>query len=534
MARVFVRLKLRLLANSLRGSPARVVGMVLGVLLALPLTAVGTFLLATLPRSHPRIALPLTVLVFLGLAFGWVWFPLTLFAADATLDPTRLALLPLRPRQLMTGLFAASCVGVAPLATMLVLAGAVVGFAPAGPGVLLVALAAAGELALCVTASRALTTALSRWLRSRKARDLAVLVVSVSTLALNLAFQALSRSLQHARPGSLRGVGGVALLLGWSPPGLAAHAMASARVGRLGVALAELAGVAAAVLALVWVWWTSLERVLTTVEPGSPPARKAIAGLWPRLLGFLPRDARTAVAVKDLRYLVRHPRLRVQALTVALFGVALVVFTDVTPALHRPEGVFGALGILWLFGQNTMNQFGLDGAAYWTNVAAGTDPRTDVEGKNLATALVALALLGALAVALAALTGGWAYVPVAVCAGVALLGSVLAVGDYVSARFPFPVPDAPTNLWAGQSAGHGCLVGLAQLVAIAVEWALLAPVAAVVVVGIVWWKPALAVACPLALAYGALVWWLGVGLASEALRGRQPELLAALSPRRAT
>ena len=39
--------------------------------------------------------------------------------------------------------------------------------------------------------------------------------------------------------------------------------------------------------------------------------------------------------------------------------------------------------------------------------------------------------------------------------------------------------------------------------------------------------------CPLAIAYGAWLWRVGLGLGADWLAGHQPELLAALSPRRA-
>src|SRR6266536_3274226 len=67
---------------------------------------------------------------------------------------------------LAAALLVASCVGLPPRATLAALSGAVVGFGPAGPGLVVVVLAVVLEFALCVLAARALTTALSRWLRS--------------------------------------------------------------------------------------------------------------------------------------------------------------------------------------------------------------------------------------------------------------------------------------------------------------------------------------------------------------------------------
>ena len=52
----------------------------------------------------------------------------------------------------------------------------------------------------------------------------------------------------------------------------------------------------------------------------------------------------------------------------------------------------------------TLNQFGLDGAALWSNVAAGNDPRADLTGKNLASMLVMVPLATVAAFVTAAFT----------------------------------------------------------------------------------------------------------------------------------
>ena len=59
------------------------------------------------------------------------------------------------------------------------------------------------------------------------------------------------------------------------------------------------------------------------------------------------------------------------------------------------------------------------------------------------------------------------------------------------------------------------------------------PLAVLVVVGLVSWPPALVLVCPLAIGYGLLLWRVGLGLGASWLGGHQPELLAALGPRRA-
>src|SRR5204863_6242825 len=158
---LFVRLKLRLLRNGVRAGWQRAAGMIVGLVFSIPLAIVGFGILAA-ARSERADQSAIAVLVFTAVFLGWACFPVLGFGSDETLDPTRLALFPLGRRDLMPGLLAASVIGVAPLATVLALSGSLVGFAPASLGAVVVAAAPLVELALCLTASRAVVTALAR------------------------------------------------------------------------------------------------------------------------------------------------------------------------------------------------------------------------------------------------------------------------------------------------------------------------------------------------------------------------------------
>jgi ABC-2 type transport system permease protein len=529
-----VGLRLALLRNGLRRSSwPQQVGLALGALAGLPLAFGGFLLLALVPRAEPRAGLLLVEGVFLLLFCGWGLFPLLSFAGDASLDPSRLALLPLRPRELVAGLSLAACIGVAPLCTLVALGGAVVGFGTLGPGLVLVVAAVLVQFALCIVGSRALLTALSRQLRSRRARDLVIVLVSVTALGFNLALQVGARLAERLERSDLEALRPAARVLGWLPTGLAARALVDGGEGRLLAATAELAGATLAVLVLGWWWWHSLQRVLTTAEPAARGRARQPAGLFPRpLRSLLPADQRGAVAAKELRYVARHPRLRVAWVISSLLGLALVVFVAISDGLGHPWMVLASMSMAFLTAQNSLNQYGFDGAAYWTQVVAGADPRGDLVGRNLASMATGLLTTAVLAVALAAVTGGWLYVPVALCLGAGVLALSLGVADVVSVRFAYPLPEDATNLWAVQGTGQGCLVGLVQMAAFAAQGVLVAPLAALVVAGLVAWTPALVLVCPLAIAYGVFLWRVGLGLGASWLRGHQPELLAALSLRR--
>lgn len=534
MAGVFFRLKLALIRNGLRGSPLRVAGFAVVAAWAGAVALLGFSLLAHPPADPPNRA-DLPVAAFALVFLGWVVLPVIGYGLDETLDPSRLALLPLRRRQLMTGLVVASSVGVAPVATLLGLSGAVPGYGRGLGGRAVVAAAVAVEFALCVTGARAVTTALSRALRSRKGRDTWLVALPLFLLVSSLLALA-------ARPlgprASNQAVAELVAVLRWLPPGFAGHAAHLAEQGRLGAALRDLVVPAAAALGLVLLWMRNLERLAHSSEPvahrrGSTLEARpdTVLGLFPARWPF-PRDRRGAVAVKDLRYLWREPMLRAQRGMTLIFAVGAVASVALVPRLQGPEAVLNAAAFAWLFSLNAVNQFAADRAAYWMHAAAPGDPRADLLGKNLAGVLLYGALFLVVAPAIAALSGGWAYLPLAVCLVVGLFGISFGVGNVASVRLPIPMPDSSTNLWASRG-DQGCGTGLVMQLVFVLNVALAAPVGALVFAGVRFWRPLLWVAAAFALAYGLLVYRAGLGLAAAWLRDHQPELLENLSPRQA-
>jgi ABC-2 type transport system permease protein len=539
---LFVRLKLRLIRNGLRGGWQRKVGLIVGAIVVIPVAILGFAVLA-LARLDDAGGRQLVVIGFTMLFVSWISLPILGFGSDETLDPSRLALLPLTRRQLMTGLLSASLIGLAPLGTLIALSGALIGFTTSVASAVIVGFALVVELALCICGSRAVVTALSRVLRSRRGRDLSLVLVAL--------FALIPQLFRLATPDMVQGrtvdFAPLAASVRWLPPGMAGQAMADARDGRLGHAVAEVAGAAIAVLVLLVIWGFWLERALTSADASSgarPVASGAAAGattraeapgrpLFPAAVrSILPLNRTGAVAARELRYLMREPRRRVQV----LYGFLMPVFIGL-PALARgelrhPPAVLGSLAVAFFLGGLTaLNQLGVDGAAYWTNVAAGNDPRADLMGKNLATALSTMPAVIVTACLIAAYNGGWAWVPVAVALALAMLGIELGVGNVVSVLAPQAMPESIGNMWA-QRSGQGCATGFITLLALAVEVALLVPVALMTAAGTVW-HGVLIVGPPLAVLYGYGLWRLGLTRAERRVWWRLPELLEAVSPKAA-
>ncbi len=545
MAWLFVRLKLRLIVGGLRGPGrgGRIAGLVAALLTMLWVVPLGFLLLAA---QHGRAGADnLIVLVYTAFAVGWLVLPLMTFGADETLDPARLALLPLRPRELAGGLLAAALTGFGPILTVVLLTGSMVA-AARGPVAVLVGLAAVAiELVICVAASRALVTALSSLLRSRRGRDLGVAISGLLVLgiyAVTLTFQR-AAMLGHGAAGLGAGLAGVARIARWAPPGMTANAVVQASAGRYGPAVLELgAGAVTAALGL-WLWLVLLRRALETADSSTQSAgrrrdrrraaRPVPAFGWrahPRLWS----SRALTTAGRELRYYRRDPRRKQQLVSLAM--PVFIVVADSVPGL-RPGGTGGSApglptwpavfagAIAGMF--SAANQFGLDGSALWLTAAATSrwqDLRADIAGKNLAGAVITIPVFGFLYLAL----GLWLHAPGPAARAVAMIvcafGATSGVASILSVLNPVPIPDRRANVFSSPGTGQGCLAGLMTLAGLLAALVLLTP--ALVLTAL--WRAPLLVGV-LVLGYGALLAWAGRWAAAVIGFRRMPEILATVS-----
>lgn len=522
---LFVRLKLRLIAGSLRGHSGRLAGFVLGLIFAAALAPTG-FIGLSMLRGHGGLATDLGVMAFTVVTVAWAMLPLLVFGTDETLDPTRLVLLPITRWTLARGMFTAALVGVGPLATVIVLLGAVVGLSGGPLSVLVGIVAVALQVALCVTASRALAAAFSTLLRSRRGRDLAVvfgLLMIVTIQGGNLVVQRAVTSGLHGSLDALRDVAGYAR---WTPPGLAADAISSARDGRYGVALAELAVVAATVAVLLWLWVAALGRVLETYDASTQRASDERRGRPARRL--LPIAGKIgAVIGKELRYAWRDPRRKVGWL--AMIGVGIVVtFSFTNPNTVNAHGptlpMYFAAAVA---GLQAANQYGIDGPATWMNavaIATPRDMRADLFGRNVAHAVIAIPCLIALDVVITLITGaGPADAVRAMAFALGIYGITLGLCDVTSVRFPYAIPQRAHNPFAGPGSGRGCLAGLTSMATMFCTGLLAVPLFIAVALLP---TPYLLVLAP---AYGLMVAAVGATVAANLGFARLPELLTEIS-----
>ncbi len=530
-ARTLVRLKLRLIANRAKSSKRGVLQLVVSVVLAVFVGGFGALLAGVLAAdADPRISRTAAVLGATVLTVGWALLPLLSVGSDETLDPGRLVLFPLRQGTLMRGLLGASLVGPAPFAVIAVCAGATIGFVAVGGWVAVPAFAAL--VVLSAVTARALSTTLAAGLSSRRGRDALIVFASVFFIAVQGV-----RFIRWERigPGAYDRIADV---LRWTPPGMLGQAAFDSSRGHQFAAVAGLI-VPLAVIPLLMLWWARvLDRSVTHVADGETrPTRARTARDLPLLIDALPflrQGPWGAVTAKELRYLGREPRRKVNLVNSIIIGVGLPVWA----ALHSSGDGRGKAVLLATLGAyiavlGSSNQYGLDGAAVWIDMVAGRTARTVLIGKNLAVLIIVLPVVVVVGTGVAALTGGWVYLPGAIGFAVAGVGAGVATGNVISVRVPLRLPESRSP-FAGAGGGQGCSTGLVLTICLLAQNVLLLPVVGAGLVTLAIGPAALVVTVPLAMVYGCLLWWVGLTLASGYADDHQPELLALVSPSRSS
>ncbi|MBS3942464.1 MAG: hypothetical protein KG028_16010 [Actinobacteria bacterium] len=529
MARILLRLRLRLLVNTLRRGAQAVLALVLGLVFGV---GGGALVAAWLGSTSDSALWPDAVVVVLATGFaGWLLLPMLSFSTDDTLDPRKFALFPVRPARLVPGLFLGALVGVGPVATLVATSGVVTGASRLSGSVAAAAVAAVAAVLFvlaCVVSSRALLAWASDALTSRRGRDLATVVAALLTIAFVAAGQVLPRL--GAELLSAEVLQQTAAVARFSPGGAAGLAAGAAAAGRLGEGLAWSALLAAWIGLMLLVWTVAVARTRTTTptpSAGSPTGR---AGLYPRALAWLPRNRTTAVAVRFLRSLIRDPRVRTQAMSQAFIIVPMLAIS--IGGLRGGAAPLIATFLVVPFGLMAANQYGLEGPALWQHRLAGEDPRSDILGRDLALGLLGLPLAVIVAVVVAGIFDVWDLLPMALLLALATLLSLLGVSNAASVLAPYPVPEDAGNPFASNSGspGSGCLQGLLVVVTLVVHGLISVPVVlAATLPDTVGGRTAAAAA---AVVYGLGLLVVGTTLAVGRARSRGPELLISVDPRR--
>jgi ABC-2 type transport system permease protein len=524
--RTFVRLKLSLLRNGLRQSTGRTAAYVTSLVLAV-LVSLSQLLGLVLLRGNPHaegVVLPAAALI----ALGWAVLPLFFPSGDETLDPTRLVMLPLRPRRLVRALLAASLVGIGPFFTVTLVLGGVVAVSHGAAGAAAAVVALPLVVLVCVALARTVAAANVRLLTSRKGRDLALLSGLVIAVGLQFANLGLQRLVQ---PGGLSVLEPVAEVLRWVPPASAVGAVSSASGGAYGVALAQLA-LTGVLLAVLLRWWERLlVRLMTSPDASTVQAVAAgkdrAAARRGGLAGLLPSGRTGAVTHRTLRYAWRDPKTKVG--WASSLGVGVLV--PVVMALQGQGSPYQSCWAAGLLGLQMYNQFGQDYSGFWLVAATISTPRdaaAELRGRMLAITLVGVPYVVLVAVLATALQGAWGMLPEVLGLALALLGALVATGAFTSMRFPYSIPQ--DSGYKNVAPGQGSLAYLSIFGGMLTGAVLSLPVLGLTIAlhvaglhGLLW------LVLPAGAAYAAALPLLALRLVAPQVAARLPEILAAVS-----
>lgn len=511
------RLRWRLVRNTLARR-----GMVLFVITLVGASLGALLGLVTFAFARTFDPAPQRALIVIGatmVVLGWTFAPLLAGGTDETVDPTRLALLPLSTRQLTAILAGGAASSPAVLAVGVVMVGVVIGYAPPNAGALIVVVDAVGLFALGLGIARTVAAGLARAQRSRKGRDVAVLASALAAVTVWLATQAIGPILEVAQHNKSQRIVDA---LGWLPPGWFARSIIDVRTGRWGPSLLLCAGGLAAAVAMLAQWGRMTQRMMEQseriVETTRSRSDEAPLGRASSPFG--------AAVAKEVRYLKRSPLRRTQLLTFTVMGTALTVFQALR--LNGSALPFMAL-IATLFGVGpAMNIIGFDSPSLWLEVVVGGPDRTVLRARSLSyipqlsvPTIVAVLVLGVW-------KGSWGSVidVLLLAPSVALIG--VGLGALISPRAPIPQRDGDNAFaWRNASTGKGCLVGMYVFGSLFAVGILAAPI---IVPTLLLRDRPWAVVIPIAgsaWAYG--VWLVGTALGGRAIRFKGPELLAELS-----
>ncbi|MFI5619512.1 transporter [Streptomyces sp. NPDC051567] len=521
---VFVRLKLSLLRNGLKGSSKRKAAYFSSLAVAVVVAFFTTVGLALL-RGDDH-AGTIVVLLAAILALGWTFMPLFFPSGDETLDPSRLVMLPLRPRPLVRALLVSSLVGIGPLFTLCLAVGSVIAVARGAAGVVAAVLAVPLLILGCAALARAVATANVRLLTSRKGRDLALLsglVIAVGAQVANFAGQRLFVA------GGLTLLEPVEEVVRWLPPATAVGMVDSASEGAYLRALAQLVLTVGALVLLLRFWERGLTKLMvspdgsTVAASGPAKERGTGGGFW----SLLP-DGRTSAAMRrTLRYAVRDPKTKAAWVTSLAIGLIVPVFN----ALQGTGSVYLACFGAGMLGVQMYNQFGQDTSAFWMvaqTITSTRDAYTELRARAFALALVTVPYTVVVTVVTAALVGDWAALPAALGLGLALLGSMLCTGSLASARFPYSIPT--DGAFKNVVPGQGALAWMGIVGGMLAASVISAPVIALTVYFAVTDDPGLSwTVLPLGVVWGTLAAWAGLRLAAPTVARKLPEILQAVS-----
>jgi len=522
------RLKWALLRAAVKGSTQQRIQIGLSFLLSVVFGLSAFGVLATLDQRSASanqiliVLLPATVLAIglLSSAAG----------VESTIDARHLASEPLTRSQLGIGLLVSAIVGPPTLLAVLAAAGIAIGYSANTPlGMMVLGCAILGWLFTLLVFSRTMANLLGAW-TTGKYRQVAQALATLSALSVWFIVQVLSRQLASWTSQRWEQL---ADIVRWTPPGQLGLAIVNASEPSQ-AAVHLLLGLSWLPV-LVWLNVLSTERLaLSSPRPGSGgrKMRTGFNGLRSGVYAAFPQSDVGAIAARTIRTKFRTPRQAVNTITALAIGAGIFVVGPLLDGeIGDPRTVMlgGLLFFAVLFDGN--NSFGVDGPALWIEIQAGVDARVLARAKVLSSIVVMAVPAALLPLGLAAMSGGWKWLPAAwILAAGSLMGAAgVSVGS--AALAPVAVPESPNPLAAGDT-GQGCAAGVMLSLGLLVLLVAAAPVGAAVLYASSRSTLLTTAVSLLSLVIGLALMWGGTATATKRLAGREADLVGHITPAR--
>ncbi len=450
----FLRLKLRLLANTFRRSPIQIVGIAIGLVYGLGAAFVAVAGLVGLRFVDARLAGSITVTLGALIVLGFLLVPLA-FGVDDTLDPRAFSLFGIPTAKLATALAVAALVGVPALVVAIIAVAQVVTWTRDPLSTALALIGAVVIVVTCVLAARVATSVAAFLLATRRAREITGLVALLVIVSLS-PFVALLATVDWGTDG-LKLLSSVAGVLGWTPLGAVWSAPAEAAAGAPGLAvLKALIGIVFALL--LWVAWRELVGWML-VTPQREARRRSYAGLgWFRLVPDTPTGA---VAARSITYWLRDARYHTSLIAIPIAPLIFVVALAVAGVPWNILALIPVPAMCLFLSWAAHNDVAYDNTAIWLHLASDTSGRADRFGRLVPALIIGIPLVIIGSPVCASLFGDWAVLPSLMGVSFCVLFAGLGLSSVISARFPYPAVRPGDSPFA-QPQASGTAAGLIQ------------------------------------------------------------------------
>lgn len=524
MARLLLALNWALVKAGFKRSVSRAIGTIFGYFLSLWFGAMILLGLLGLRFVSAEIRGAASVLALSVITLVWVIGALLVFGHDQTMDPGRFALFPIRARQLMPGLLLIGLLGGSGLIMAGILGGLIVAFSTSVVGTVLAIVGGIFGILTILLVSRVLIAAFTKALASRRLRDIAVVALGLSGMAISLVVQSITSITSNKNPEQMRGPLLIAgQIAGWSPCGWAWSLPADAEAGRW-LALGIKALLAAGLIMVLWFGWAHyLDRALTSpLEAGGQGDKVGATSIVDKLF---PATSTGAIAARTLRYWRRDPRhLLLLAIMIMMplmmLGPAYLNGRGEVPII----GLLGAAPIMaMMVGSIAASETAYDGSALWTHIVSGITGATDRRGRAWATSVLCVPIIVIGWFVSASIVHRWDLAVGALGVTAALIGAGLGAGLWASTIWSQSQPPPGSSPFAKQSGSQWA--GLIQFAVVSMLTffpALPTVALAVAAYRYAWlaW-----VALLVGVLTGLLGAWLGIRIGGRSLDRRWPEVL---------